>query len=159
MSSPHSLVLWDAEGYHVWQCTGVFACLIHIASQRHPPHRMKYIHKMFGPWNCWDMAYESAPKVNQCWFSSMCWSDAMSVELCEAFQKKKYMNTLISSILIHLLLVDYFPIHICLAPGFINHKCTVVPCVIVSMLDASHHWRAWVWLALFLSLFTDRFAY
>ena len=84
------------------------------------------------------MAYESAPKVNRvdlgaCAYLMQCLWNYVRLS------KKKYMNTLISTILIHLLLVDYFPIHICLAPGFINHKCTVVPCVIVSMLDASHH--------------------
>ena len=87
----------------------------------------------------------------------MCWSDAISGELCETF--KKYMNTLISSILIHLLLVDYFLSHICLGPGFINHKCTVVPCVIVSIFDASlTYWRPWAQFTLFLSLFAERFA-
>ena len=59
----------------------------------------------------------------------------MSVELCETFPK--YMNTFISNILIHLFLVDYFPIKICLRPGLITLKRTVVPCVTVSIFDAS----------------------
>ena len=77
----------------------------------------------------------SAPKVNN--VSIAAYVDLMQClgNYVRLFQK--YMNTLDSSIFIHLLLVASFPIHIYLGPGFISHKYTVVTCVNVSMFYAS----------------------